>query len=337
MNGIEIIRSGLFTSVQDLGRYGFQKYGVVVSGAMDTFALRIANMLVGNNEGAAALEMTLIGSSLLFRQDALISICGGNLSPTINEQPLPQWRPVYVKKGTILRFGQYLKGCRAYLAVAGGLAVPKILNSRSTYLRANLGGFEGRVLKENDILQLNQPSSQGIKLMNLLALTIGDGQFKAANWSVSPNVFPAYKPNPTIRVLKGRQFDYFTVESRMKFFNDSFRVSTQSDRMGYRLEGPILKMSQTLEMISEAVSVGTIQVPPDGNPIVLLADRQTTGGYPKIAQIVTVDLPVIAQIKPGEKIYFQEISLQEAQRLLIIREREIQLLKQALVNREEVY
>ena len=337
MNSIEVVRSGLFTSVQDLGRYGFQKYGVVVSGAMDTFALRIANLLVGNEEAAAALEMTLIGSNLRFHQDTLIAICGGNLSPTIDEQPVPEWRPVYIKKGTILRFGRYSKGCRAYLALGGALMVPKILNSSSTYLRANLGGFQGRALKENDILQLGSLSPLGSKLMNSLALTIGNKRFKGASWSVSSNIFPSYKPNPTIRVLPGPQLNHFTKGSKNKFFNDFFRVTTQSDRMGYRLEGPILKMSQNLEMISEAVSAGTIQVPPDGNPIILLADRQTTGGYPKIAQIATIDLPVIAQVKPGEKVCFQEISLQEAQRLLVVIEREIQLLRQALASRGEVY
>lgn len=337
MNSIEIVHSGFFTSVQDLGRYGFQKYGVVVSGAMDTFALRIANLLVGNEETAAALEMTLIGSSLRFHQDTLIAICGGNLSPTIDEQPVPEWRPVYIKKGAILRFSQHSEGCRSYLALGGALRVPKILNSSSTYLRAKLGGFQGRVLKKNDILQLGSLSPLGRKLTNSLALTIGNDSFKGVSWAVSPNIFPKYKLNPTIRVLSGPQLNHFSTESKARFFNDFFLVTTQSDRMGYRLEGPILKMSRTLEMISEAVSGGTIQVPPDGNPIILLADRQTTGGYPKIAQIATIDLPVIAQVKPGEKIRFQEISLQEAQKLLMVKERDIQLLKQALAIREEVY
>jgi len=330
---IRILRSGLLSTIQDLGRYGFQKYGVIVSGAMDSFALRIANLLVGNHENSPAIEMTLIGSTILFKEDSLIAICGAHLSPTINGQAIPQWRPVYVKKNAILKFGQYMKGCRAYLAVAGSFDLPKIMGSQSTYLRANMGGFAGRSLKENDVLNFTVPSQQAINLMQQLSIQIGKRQFTATKWFIGGSILPTYQNNPIIRIITGSQFAYLTEESKQKLFTKNFKITTQSDRMGYRLEGAKLKTSEHLEMISEAVSTGTIQVPPDGNPIILLSDRQTTGGYPKIAQVAAIDLPVVAQAKPGEKIHFQEISLEKAQELYLRREKEIEQLKQAIANR----
>lgn len=330
---IKIIRSGLLTTIQDLGRYGFQKYGVIVSGAMDSFALRIANLLVGNGEEDAALEMTLIGPSISFQRDCLIAICGADLSPTMNGIPVPQWRPVYLKKGSFLDFGQCMKGCRSYLALAGGINVPKVLGSQSTYLRANMGGFEGRSLREGDTLKIGGLSREAISQIKKLSFLEDHYPFRAPKWTISKTILPAYKINPTVRVMRGKQFDSFTLQSREDFFQKEFRVTPQSDRMGYRLEGPILKMSQKLELISEAVCSGTIQVPAAGKPIVLLADRQTTGGYPKIAQLATVDLPIMAQIKPGDKIRFREISLKDAQDLYLAREKEISCLKQIIPYR----
>jgi len=333
---IEITRSGLLTTVQDLGRYGFQKYGITVSGAMDAFALRVANLLVGNPESNAVLEMTLIGSSVLFHQDSLISICGANLSPTIDKKSVPMWRPLYVKEGASLDFGQCLKGCRVYIGIAGGLAVPKVLGSRSTYLRANIGGYQGRPLKEKDILHFGAPSNLASKIMSYFSSPLNNHQFRATKWYISPRIFPGYQNNPRVRVIRDRQWDYFTTKSKELFFTQPFQVTNQSDRMGYRLKGPDLQMEKKLVIISEAVTPGTIQVPSDGNPIILLSDRQTTGGYPQIAHIATVDLPVISQVKPGEIIYFEDISLEEAQRLLFLREKIIDQLRKILIHRWEV-
>jgi len=327
---LQIIRPGLLTSVQDLGRYGFQKYGVIVSGAMDSFALRIANLLVGNEEGEAALEITIIGPSILIEQDVVIAITGGNLSPTINGQPIPQWRPVYVKKGSTLQFGSCVSGCRAYLAAAGSFDLPKVMGSNSTYLRAGIGGLQGRALQSGDILTCKTPSKLALQRIKRFSQAIGDDLFAATDWSVSQRMLPAYRPNPVIRVIRGREFEDFTPESREQFFAGRFQVTPQSDRMGYRLAGATMQLSQPLELISAAVSAGTIQVPPEGKPIVLLADRQTTGGYPRIAQVATVDLPVIAQVKPGESIQFEEISLEEAQRQYLWREMAMMRLKQGL-------
>lgn len=327
---IRVIRSGLLTSVQDLGRYGLQKHGVIVSGAMDSFALRVANLLVGNGEGEGALEITMLGPTLLFEENSLISVCGGSLSPRIDGHPVPEWRPVYVKRGSVLQFGAPLSGCRAYLAVAGGFDVPVVMGSRSTYLRAGIGGFQGRALREGDVLPVRPPSEWAARRMNELAATAGSHSFAASGWGVSREILPAYGKNPVLRVVRGTQFDRFAPDSRERFFNSEFLVTPQSDRMGYRLAGPRLSLSKREELVSEAVSAGTVQVPSEGNPIVLLADRQTTGGYPKIAQVITVDLPVIAQVKPGEKIRFQEIPLDAAQELYVLREMELRLLKQGV-------
>jgi antagonist of KipI len=327
---IKVIRPGLLSSIQDLGRYGMQKHGVIVSGAMDSFALRAANILVGNEEGEAALEITIVGPKLQFLEDSLIAICGGHLSPTVNGQTIPEWRPVLVKSGSLLSFGAVQAGCRAYLAVAGGFDVARVMNSRSTYLRAKIGGFQGRPLKKGDVLQFQPPYHLAIRRIQHLYEKAGTNLVAVSEWSISKNILPAYRENPLIRVLQGGQFHWFTAESREQFFHEEFLVTPQSDRMGYRLNGPKLLLSQPQELISEAVTAGTVQVPTVGHPIILLADRQTTGGYPKIAQVATVDLPVLAQVKPGETVRFQEIQLEEAQSLLRSRETELQQLKQGV-------
>jgi antagonist of KipI len=323
---IKVIRPGLLTTVQDLGRNGFQRHGVVVSGAMDPFSLRIANLLVGNDEAEGALEITIIGPKLQFEEDSLIAICGGNLSPEIDGKSLPEWRPVLIKKGCVLSFGAAKSGCRAYLAVAGGLDIPVVMGSRSTYLRAGFGGFHGRALKKGDMLQTRTPSDLSA---HFLYKKLRSNPFAKSKWSVGSKLRPVTR-NSVIRVTKGGQFDWFTESTKEQFFSSEFQVTSQSDRMGYRLSGSPLELTKPQELISEAVTAGTVQVPSEGNPIVLMADRQTTGGYPKIAQVITVDLPVLGQVKPGEKIRFKEVSLEEAQKLLRLQEQKIQLVKQAI-------
>lgn len=325
---IKVNKSGLLTSIQDLGRYGSQKYGVIASGAMDTLSHRIANMLVGNSENEAAVEMTMLGAHFEFQSDSMISICGGDLSPILNDRPAKMWRPLFVKKGSVLSFGGAKKGCRAYLAVAGGIDVPEVMGSKSTYLRAGIGGYEGRAIENGDILSVGKMSEQSIKLNEAL---LDSAPRSEIEWSASPEFIPFLREDESVRVIKGRQFDDFSEESKSMIFSETFKITPNSDRMGYRMEGPQLTLEDKTEMISEAVSFGTIQVPADGNPIILLADRQTTGGYPKIAQVASVDLPYLAQFKPGEVVRFKEISLEEAQELLIDNERRLQLLKQGML------
>ncbi|PGS51136.1 biotin-dependent carboxyltransferase family protein [Bacillus sp. AFS041924] len=332
---IKVCRPGLLTSVQDLGRYGFQKYGVIVSGAMDATSLRIANLLVGNEEGEAALEVTLMGTSFLFEKDLLISITGGNLSATIDGELVTLWRPVYVKVGSVLHFKACQSGCRAYVAIAGGFAVDEIMESKSTYLRGEIGGYKGRALKEGDLLLCNEIPQRAIKLFQQLKSKAQSHQFAATNWHVNSESFMEIKKNAVVRVIRGGEFDRFTSSSQAQFFEQEFQITPMSDRMGYRISGPTLQLEESFELISEAVSHGTIQVPKDGNPIILLSDRQTIGGYPKIAQVATVDLPLIAQLKPGEKIRFKEITLEGAEQLYMKYEQQMEQLKVGLLLRDK--
>jgi len=335
---ITIKKPGLLTSIQDMGRNGYQKYGVIVSGGMDPLAHRIANFLVGNEENAPTLEITLLGPVLEFYEDTLISLCGGELTPLINGKPVSMWRTIYVKKGSELRFGAPKSGCRVYLAVSGGFSVPTVMGSTSTYISAGIGGFQGRALEAGDHIAVNPPSPQTSNIILRMKKQAKNQLFVEMEWSVASNIIPSFKKEQSIRVMRGRQFSLFTSESQKDFLSKSFEVTTQSDRMGYRLKGETLSLEQQTEMLSEAVSFGTIQVPSDGNPIILLADRQTTGGYPKIGQVASVDLSLLAQAKPGDRLSFKEITHEEAQLLLFDRERKIQELKKGILlklNREE--
>lgn len=327
---IQVVQPGLLTTVQDLGRRGYQKYGVIASGAMDEVALRVANLLVGNAHGEAALEMTVLGPEVFFAGAALIAVTGGDLSPRLDGQAVPLWRPVYLPRGGMLRFGPCAAGCRAYLAVAGGLAVPVVMNSRSTYLRAGLGGFRGRALQAGDVLPLGQPGETGLRLQRQLAAHAGGGPLAAAAWCYGRGRLPREGEVTQLRALPGRQHAWFDAASRRRFFSEAFQVTLCADRMGYRLFGPQLSLEQPRELLSEAVAWGTVQVPADGQPIVLLADRQTVGGYPKIAQVARVDLPLLAQVQPGGQLSFREIALAEAQRLYLRREQELQTLQRGI-------
>lgn len=312
---LTILKQGLLTTIQDLGRFGFQKYGVIASGAMDHLSHRLANILVGNSESEATIEMTIIGPTIQFEKDCVIAICGADFNPLLNGNLIAMWKPLMVSKGSILEIGTVNRGCRGYLAVSGGFAIETILNSKSTYLRGKMGGFNGRPLQENDQITFGQ-AGKSIKVNN--------------NWRPTTKLVPNLSPTKLIRVIKGRQHERFNEESKHAFFTTPYEVTINSDRMGFRLTGSKLSLKQPEEMISEGVSFGTIQVPIEGNPIILMADCQTTGGYPKIAQVVTVDLPHLAQAKPGDTIRFTEISHEEAQRLYLRRESIIKIMKKAI-------
>ncbi|WNQ14064.1 biotin-dependent carboxyltransferase family protein [Paenibacillus aurantius] len=324
---IQVRRPGLLSTLQDLGRYGYQKYGVMAGGAMDGFAHRAANRLVGNDDAEATLEMTVTGPVLYFEEPALISLCGSDLSPRIDGIPIPSWRPIYVRAGGTLQFGSAREGCRCYLAVSGGFNVPPRMNSCSTYLRAGLGGFEGRALQADDRLLLKPATSLGKRMMRRLSEQSPEAPFSAPAWRVSYEMVPDYKANPEIRVMPGGQYHWLEEAGRKAFFESEFKVLPQSDRMGYRLSGTPLYMAKPQELLSEPVAFGTVQVPPDGHPIVLMADRQTTGGYPKVAQVMTADLPLLAQASIGSRIRFRLVDLKEAQAALLRTEWNLDLLQ----------
>ena len=312
---IKVIRAGLLTTVQDLGRYGAQRFGVPVSGAMDAHALRVANHLVGNEDHVAALEVTLIGPVLQFDSDTLIAICGGDLGAVIGGKPVPMNRPVWLARGSQLAFGQPVTGCRAYVAFAGGIDVPPVLGSRSTYARTGFGGFKGRALKKGDRIDIGASnSSYFLRLRDSRGFT-NDG-FAAPNWSVRVDPERLFLQPQRIRFVAGRHWERLNSTVRGAFLGENFRVGTTSDRMGYRLEGVRLERHEYGDIASEAVAFGTIQLPPDGNPIVLMADRQTIGGYPRVGEVASVDLPLLAQLKPGDTLRFERIALDEAHNLI---------------------
>lgn len=328
---IEVLKAGLLTSLQDLGRFGYQKYGVSVSGAMDTYSLRLANLLVGNEEHEGALEITLLGPTLAVKKNTLLAITGANLFPTINDVPVPMWRPIYITQDCILKFGSCISGCRAYLAVAGGFQVPKILNSKSTYFKAQLGGFQGRALQAGDILALT--ALREVSQPWLKEFTKEFGDFISTLWYLDNPYKEENSCAKVIRILSGNEFFAFTNESVDSFFSSSYQITNQSDRMGYRLTGASLFLKEPLEMISEAIGPGIIQVPPDGNPIILLADRQTVGGYPQFAKVIAVDLPKIAQSKPGDTLVFRKTSLDKAEKIYVTEEKRIRYLKNIIQSK----
>lgn len=327
---MRVLKAGAHTSIQDTGRFGYQKYGVIVSGAMDPFALRTANLLVGNDEDEAGLEVTLQGPALEMQQDVWISICGADLSAQLDGQLVPQWRPVFARKGATLHFGKPRAGCRAYVAVAGGFAVSAVLGSKSTYLRAGIGGYGGRALQAGDELPIGELKTPVQKRMQKFVEALSDGAFATTGWCVSARLFPAYSDTPEVRVVRGPEYALFTPSSQEAFVSTQYVVTPQSDRMGYRLEGPPLSFLETRQLISTAVTWGTVQVPADGKPIVLMADRQTTGGYPRIAQVITADIPVLAQLKPGAKVGFTQTTVEDAQAILRRRQQEFSMLKMAI-------
>lgn len=302
-----ILRAGGLTTVQDLGRFGQRAVGVPSSGAADTLALRIANLLVGNPENTAALECALVGPELVFSEPVTIAVGGAAFAG------LPAWRPVRVAAGERIELGACLGGCRGYVAIAGGIAVEPVHGSRSTYLRAGLGGWEGRALRAGDKLPLGAPQRTG----------------RIDHWSVSPRVLPAYTSSPRLRIVRGAQADEFAPGWR----DAEFEVTPQFDRIGLRLAGPKVTRASERELLSAAVAPGTVQVPPDGQPIILLADAQTIGGYPRLAHVIAVDLPLVAQLQAGDTVRFQEVSLEEAHRLWLARERELGILAEGLAQK----
>ena len=328
----EVLRAGVLTTVQDLGRYGMQHVGVPVGGAMDAYSLRVANRLVGNDDEAAALEITLAGPLLAFHADTLVALCGGDLSPTIGGKRVPMRRPVSISRGRQLDFGECAAGCRAYLAVAGGIDVPEVLGSRSTYVRAAIGGVQGRALRSGDRLAAAKSDLHRFAKLCDSPAYVRDG-FAAAHWSVQVNPERFLRRPQEIRFVAGTHWETLTLAARDMFTSESFRLGSASDRMGYRLEGVSLEGAQRGTIASEAVVFGTIQLPPDGNPIVLMADRQTIGGYPRIGEVASVDLSLLAQLKPGDKLAFRQISLLEAQNLVHAQEKALARISEAVKMR----
>lgn len=314
---IEVLKPGAFSTFQDLGRWGTQQFGVPVSGPMDLVSHRIANRVLGNSAEEASLEITLLGPSFRFELDAVVAWCGADMSVTLDGVPVLKATATAVPAGGTLTFGRRVSGLRTYLALRGGFVLDRVLGSCSTHTRAGLGGYKGRPLRKGDQLQFNSLAEPDAGHAGLPK--------RAAADSISVNAWLEAQPSADapIRLMPGREWSQFSDDARRALFDTSWRIGAQSERMGYRLEGPALLRTTRTDVLSEAVSFGAMQVPPDGQPIVLMADRQTTGGYPKIAQVASVDLPRLAQRAPGESVRFEPVTLDEAQRLLALREEQL--------------
>ncbi|MCD8348558.1 MAG: biotin-dependent carboxyltransferase family protein [Lachnospiraceae bacterium] len=295
---IRVLNPGALTTVQDFGRTGYQALGMPCSGVMDTRAYQAANDLVGNEHGEAVLEFTLFGGVYQFEGDAILALTGADMVPLLDGAACPMNRPFPVKKGQTLMAGTALSGCRSYLALSGGIDVPIVLGSRSTNLKCAIGGFEGRTLKTGDLLPVG--------ISSVIYEEIADRS--------APSY--TYPEDLTVRVIGGPQEDLFSDEGLKTFYTNAYTVSQESDRMGCRLTGSAIESRHGTDIVSDAIVFGSIQVTPAGQPIILLADRQTTGGYAKIATVCTADLPALAQVRPGYTVRFQKITVEAAQEQL---------------------
>lgn len=298
--GIRVLKAGMLTTVQDLGRNGYQSQGFSVAGVMDVRSFKIANLLLDNPENEAVLEFTLIGPTLQFTSDTIIAITGGDFQPTINGEPAPMYTALYMKRGDILKFGSARTGSRGYIAFSSYLDIPVVMGSRCTNLKSKIGGYKGRKLKDEDYIGFRIKRRY---LPYFLSRKLDLDEFD--------------EEEVTLRVVMGPQDDMFTKQGIHTLLSETYTVTSDFDRMGCRLEGPFIASKNGSDIISDGIAFGSIQVPAHGKPIVLLADRQTTGGYAKIATVATVDIPKLVQRKTDHKIRFQAITVEEAQKLYL--------------------
>jgi antagonist of KipI len=325
---LKISKPGLLTTVQDLGRPGFQQYGIVVGGALDSFAARAVNLCVGNDDNAALLEMAQTGPDLVFDRDALIAWGGGDFDARVGGEALPRDRAVRVAAGQVVSFGPARAGLRAWMAVAGGIDVPLVMGSRTTYRRAGIGGHQGRPLIAGDVLKRFEPTEWAQRVLASLQA----GGRRAVTWTVRPETMGRPATPGVVRALRGPECDWFSKVSQQTFFSVTWRATNEADRMGVRLSGPALDRRREGEMISSTVNAGTVQVPPAGQPIVLLPSRQSIGGYPRIAGVVSVDLGRLTQLRPGDTVSFEETTLAVAHDLYLARERDLARVRMGLAR-----
>jgi antagonist of KipI len=313
MNIIEVKLPGLLTTVQDLGREGFGPRGVSPSGAADPVALRLGNRLVGNPEGAAGLEMTLLGGTFVFPEGAIIALTGADFGAELDGASVPLWTSLGVKPGQTLRTGATRSGARCYLCVAGGIEEKPFLGSASTHLLSGLGGHQGRVLRKGDVLNIGSATSP-----------LGKSPFRKrtpfCKKTIVANALQPLQPRKVLRITPGPQRALFPDAAQKIFYGNTYRVAEESNRMGLRLEGAPLPVDQRGEMITEGVSLGAVQITPAGLPIILFVEQQTTGGYPKIANIVSADFSSLGQLRPRDEIRFEPVDWDTARQLIIAQE-----------------
>jgi len=306
-------KEGILTTVQDLGRNGFRRFGINPNGVMDKTAARLINVLLGNFENEAVLETHFPAPEILFRENTVFALGGAEFGAKLNGEKIESWKPFFAANGSVLKFAEKVSGNRAYLSVKGGFKLEKWLGSASTNLAAEIGGFSGRKLRRNDELFFNEIDKKIL-----------------TNCKVSNSLIPAYSGFPSIRVVAGAEFELLTAFAEQSFLHQNFTVSQNSNRMGFRLGGEPLFLLDKKELVSSAVNFGTIQLLPDGQLIILMADHQTSGGYPRIAHIIEADLPQLAQLGANDKLAFHLISLEEAEDISLKFEKDLNFLKIAI-------
>lgn len=325
---VELLKPGLLTTTQDRGRVGHAHLGVGSAGAFDEPALRLANALAGNAPDACALEITLLGPALKFHADAWIALAGAPIAARVHEQPVPMWAPVFVRKHAVLELGSIRQGCRAYLAVHGGFDFEPVLGSRSLDVNAALGPL-GRPLRTGDILKIGAMES----VSQLTSLSENRPDPVSLKWSINPR--PWFEPDTELplRLLPGTHAHLLDAKSRVSLYGQRFRIAADSNRVGCRLEGDPLELSEPVEMVSEACVAGTVQLPPSGQPIALGVEHPVSGGYPRIGQIAAVDLPRLAQRRPGDALRFAPCTLEEARQALREHERQLREMETLIAGR----
>ena len=323
---MKIIRAGVLDTVQDMGRYGHRHLGINPGGAMDTFTAQVINMLVGNDSHEAVIEIHFPGSIFLFEQEAMIALGGADFSASVNGEDIPLWQPVIAGKNSILQFQKWKQGARCYLAIKEKLNIPEWLNSYSTNLKAAAGGFYGRALQKDDVLPLKEKNEYKKNLQ--------DKDHIVLPWKA--DIAWNKEPTDRIAVIQGNEWDWLTKEAQHHFLDRPFIIASSADRMGYRLHGP-LKVRENKELVSSPVSFGTLQLLPNGELIVLMADHQTTGGYPRLAHVISAHLHILAQKRPGDEVYFRMTGLQEAEELLLHQHQHLQQLQNACTFKSEEF
>ncbi len=327
---IEIIHPGLLTTVQDRGRPGFRHLGVAPGGAADADALRIANKLLGNDECAAVLEFTLTGACVRFRREATLAICG-SIEADCEGERLPTWRPLRVHRGAVVKLGRVVAGARAYLAIGGGIDVPTVLGSRSTDLRGHFGGFQGRALRAGDRLALGRPAALTGRML-AQRLQRSERRWVAASWWVTPpdDLEGDFVFLHLLDATHSRGLDRGSIR---RATHGEWLVSAASDRMGVRFDGVELGFERPPELVSAGTAPGTVQLPPDGHPIVLGVDAQTTGGYPRIAHVIAADLPRLMQLRPGNRVQVVRVTREAAAAAWLARQRSLARMSEAISGR----
>jgi antagonist of KipI len=318
---LSIIKPGLLDTVQDMGRNGYSNWGINSGGAMDRYAAEVANLLVGNCKQEAVIEIHFPGPQILFEQNTLIAITGGDFSPTVNDEVIPRWQPVVVRRNTVLHFPSLVQGSRCYISVHGGYCMPKWLGSYSTNLKAGAGGWHGQPLKKGDELPFKE------NRIYVAGLLKEESDVEVLPWRV--NIEKIYRYPNEIGFIPGHEWELLSPESKHNFLESNFLIHPSSDRMGYQLKGGPLIMTEHKELVSSAVSFGTVQLLPDGQLIVLMADHQTTGGYPRIAHIISAHLPKLAQLRPADTIQFKLMNEEMAEELLLWQQKELHILQWA--------